>query len=150
MYRTILVPLDGSKRAERILPYIEELAANREATVIFLQVVESVVLTAGPYDTALYYDKEAADRMIESARAYLDGLVMQLRDKGIAARAILEFGPTVKSILEVAERENAELIAMASHGRTGLARAFYGSVAAGVMNQADRPILLIRAADGES
>lgn len=150
MYRTILVPLDGSKRAERILPYIEELAANREATVVFLQVIETVALMAGPYDATLYYDKEASDRMIEGARSYLDGLVMELRDKGIAAKAILEFGPTVRSILDVAEREDAELVAMASHGRTGLARAFYGSVAAGVMHQADRPILLIRAANGES
>lgn len=150
MYRTILVPLDGSTRAERILPYIEELATNREATIVFLQVIESVALMAGPYDTTLYYDKEASDRLIETARAYLDGLVLTMREKGIAAKSVLEFGPTVKSILDVAERENAELIAMASHGRTGLARAFYGSVAAGVMHQADRPILLIRAADRQS
>jgi nucleotide-binding universal stress UspA family protein len=44
----------------------------------------------------------------------------------------------------VADREQADLIAMASHGRTGLARVFYGSVASGVLNQADRPLLLIR------
>ena len=47
----------------------------------------------------------------------------------------------------MAARENADLIAMASHGRTGLGRVFYGSVAAGVLHRADRPLLLIRAQD---
>ena len=50
-------------------------------------------------------------------------------------------------ILDVAEREKVRLIAMASHGRTGLARVFYGSVAAGVLSQADRPLLIVRADD---
>jgi nucleotide-binding universal stress UspA family protein len=51
----------------------------------------------------------------------------------------------VTCILEEAVRKNVDLIAMASHGRTGLARAFYGSVAAGILHQADRPLLLVRA-----
>ncbi|MCB0130889.1 MAG: universal stress protein, partial [Caldilineaceae bacterium] len=49
--------------------------------------------------------------------------------------------------LDVAERENADLVAMASHGRTGLARVFYGSVAAGLLHAADRPLLVVRAAE---
>ncbi|MCB0137738.1 MAG: universal stress protein, partial [Caldilineaceae bacterium] len=56
-------------------------------------------------------------------------------------------GPVVTAILDVAEREKADLIAMASHGRTGLSRVFYGSVAAGILHKADRPLLLIRASD---
>jgi nucleotide-binding universal stress UspA family protein len=51
--------------------------------------------------------------------------------------------------LDVAAREEVNLIAMTSHGRTGLARVFYGSVAAGVLHQADRPLLLVRALDDE-
>jgi nucleotide-binding universal stress UspA family protein len=58
-----------------------------------------------------------------------------------------EEGPVVRTILDVAQRENVDLIAMASHGRTGLARVYYGSVAAGVLHQVDRPLLLIRAED---
>jgi nucleotide-binding universal stress UspA family protein len=57
-------------------------------------------------------------------------------------------GPTAKKILEMSEQEEADLIAMASHGRTGLARVFYGSVAAGVLHSADRPLLLIRSVEG--
>lgn len=147
MYKVILVPLDGSKRAERILPYVEEIASAREATVVFLQVIEPSNLVVGPYDSTLYYDKDIAVRVQNEAKLYLTTLVGELREKGIAARFVVEYGPTVSTILDVAERENADLVAMASHGRTGLARAFYGSIAAGVMQQADRPLLLIRSKD---
>jgi len=51
----------------------------------------------------------------------------------------------VETIISVAQRENADLIAIASHGRSGLSRVFYGSVAAGIMQKIDRPILIIRA-----
>ena len=60
------------------------------------------------------------------------------------AKSFVEQGPVVGTILNVAEREQVDLIAMASHGRTGLARVFYGSVAAGILQQVDRPLLLIR------
>jgi nucleotide-binding universal stress UspA family protein len=53
-------------------------------------------------------------------------------------------GPIVEEIINIADRENVDLIAMASHGRTGLPRAFYGSVAAGILHRIDRPLLLVR------
>ena len=64
--------------------------------------------------------------------------------KGIASEAHVVHGPVVETIIKIAERESVDLIAMASHGRTGLQRVFYGSVAAGVLHRADRPLLLIR------
>ncbi|MCC6453324.1 MAG: universal stress protein [Caldilineaceae bacterium] len=146
MYKTILVPLDGSKRAEQILPYIEAIASMRESTVILLQVVEAAALTVGPSNMLFYEEKDASNRALSSTKAYLEACADDLRARGIAAKYIVEYGIVVQRILEVAEREKAELIAMASHGRTGLARVFYGSVAAGVMQQTDRPLLLIRSA----
>lgn len=71
----------------------------------------------------------------------------ELRSKGLDVTTEIQLGVVVQLILEVAEKEKADLIAMASHGRTGLSRVFYGSVAAGILNQADRPVLLIRAVD---
>jgi len=59
-------------------------------------------------------------------------------------RKRVEIGPVVETIITVAEGEGADLIAMASHGRTGLSRVFYGSIAAGVLQRVDRPLLLIR------
>ena len=71
----------------------------------------------------------------------------ELQARGIAVKACTESGPVVAVILDVAEREGVDLIAMASHGRTGLGRVFYGSVAEGILHKADRPLLLIRATD---
>ncbi len=65
-------------------------------------------------------------------------------EKGIDARMHTSHGPIVEAIIETAGREDADLIAVASHGRTGLSRVFYGSVAAGVLHRIDRPLLIIR------
>jgi nucleotide-binding universal stress UspA family protein len=147
MFKRILVPLDGSRRAERILPYVEEIAYAHESTVIVLQVVEPAIIVAGPYDTSLAYDHEAADRAVAEATGYVNCVVGELLEKGIAARHMVEPGPVASTILEVAAREHVDLVALASHGRTGLARAFYGSVTAGILHQADRPLLVIRSSD---
>ncbi len=147
MYNVILVPLDGSKRAETILPYVEELAVLRKSTVVFLQVIEPSSTMVTPYDMVPYYDAEMAERWINEAKTYLAGKQGEFRVKGITTKGYVEQGPVVRTVLDVAEREGADLIAMASHGRTGLGRVFYGSVAAGILHQADRPLLLVRATD---
>jgi nucleotide-binding universal stress UspA family protein len=148
MFRTILVPLDGSKRAEKILPYVEELAYARESRVIFLQVVEPATFLVGPYYTRPYYSQEMAESAFKGAKAYLQALTEEFCAKGLSATSLVRQGLVIQTILEVAEQEKADLIAMASHGRTGLARVFYGSVAAGLLQQVERPLLLIRS--GES
>lgn len=148
MYRIILVPLDGSKRAETILPYVEDMALARKSKVIFLQVIEPNATMVTPYDMVPYYDSEMAERWLEEAKTYLASIQGEFREKGIDAKSIVEQGPIVRTILAVAAREQAEVIAMASHGRTGLGRVFYGSVAAGVLHAADRPLLLVRAQAG--
>jgi nucleotide-binding universal stress UspA family protein len=144
VYKKILVLLDGSKRAETILPYVEDMALARDSTVILLQVIEPSATMVAPYDMAHYYDAGLAEKWIEEARDYLDSVQRDFRQKGIRTETLIAQGPVVKSILDVAEQENAELIAMASHGRTGLASVFYGSKAAGVLQQIDRPLLLVR------
>ncbi|MCB0061765.1 MAG: universal stress protein [Caldilineaceae bacterium] len=147
MYKTILVPLDGSKRAERILPYVEELAYKFQSKLVLLQVIEPTVVMAAPYDMGHYYDVNQLERLNDEAKAYLSGLQGTLQEKGIKAEILVDNGPVVTAVLEEAIRKDADLIAMASHGRSGLARAFYGSVASGILHQADRPLLLIRAQD---
>jgi len=151
MYHTILVPLDGSKRAERILPYVEELALNFGSKVIFMQVVEINFAYTSPYSygTDAGLEKAEREKIREEAESYLGGLQGEFREKGIQAVFSVAEGSVVRTIIDVAERECADLIAMASHGHTGLARVFYGSVAAGVLQQVDRPLLLIRAEGGE-
>jgi len=145
MYNTILVPLDGSKRAERILPHVEALARQFGAQVVLLQVVEPVVGELSPTHVISYYDKTLAEQWLREAKHYLAGVKGELCAKGIRAKTIIESGPVLSALCLVAAREKVDLIALASHGRTGLARAFYGSVAAGLLNQTRWPLLLIRA-----
>jgi nucleotide-binding universal stress UspA family protein len=145
MYQTILVPLDGSKRAERILPYVEALAQQFGSKLILLQVVEPIFAGVSPYDTGAIFVTNEIERRTREANEYMTSLRGTLRDRKIEAQTQVEFGPVAATILDVADQHNVELIALASHGRTGLARVFYGSVAAGILNRADRPLLVIRA-----
>ena len=144
MYHTILVPLDGSKRAEAILPHLEQMARRYEAKVIFLQVIEPAPLAGGAEIAYVRQYKEMFKEQAKQAEVYLAGLKGQFREKGIEALTIAAHGPVVDMIINTAESENADLIALASHGRSGLSRVFYGSVAAGVLHRVDRPLLLIR------
>ena len=145
MYKSILVPLDGSKRAEAILPHVEDLAHRYEAEVIFMGVLEpeAVVVMAEPYFAS--FDEGRYTRLVTEVSSYLDARCGEFREMGIKAKTEVSQGPIVDSIIRTAERENVDLIAMSSHGRTGLANVFYGSVAAGVLHKIDRPLLLIRA-----
>lgn len=144
MYQKILVPLDGSKRAERILPHVEKLAHDNDATVIFLTVVSAPRVFG--YDDLQYahFEKQFETFMDESEK-YVKSLQGEFKAKGIQARHRAVTGPVVKEILDAADREDVDLVAICSHGRGGLSRLFYGSIASGILNRVDRPLLIIRA-----
>lgn len=148
MYKKILVPLDGSRRAETINSHVEELALCLGSSIVFLQVLEPTATMVSPYDMVPYYDAEEMDRRAKETSTYLTGIVGEFQEKGINASHVTMRGPVVRSILDAADQEKVDLIAMASHGRSGLARVFYGSVAAGVLHQADRPLLIVRSQGG--
>lgn len=143
MYKRILVPLDGSKRAERILPHVEEIARMHGSEVIFLQVVQ-VPIISDIYSIDPVPTEEILKQNQQTAETYLKGMQGEFREKGITAVMRVVVGSIVDAIINAAQRENADLVAIASHGRGGVARIFYGSVAAGVLNQIDRPLLVIR------
>ncbi len=145
MYKIILVPLDGSQRAEAILPHVESLAHCTEAQLVLLNIIDPPMNLVSPYDMMPSYTAAEIQAMVEDAETYLQTMEEKMRSHNIATRTIVEYGAVVATIIEVAEREKADLVAMASHGRTGLSRVFYGSVAAGVLQRIDRPLLLIRA-----
>jgi len=144
MYQTILVPLDGSKRAEAILSHVESIAKSNKAKVFFLKVEEEPIMLERDevIDIAKYH--EVFDKQNELSQAYLDELKARFHEKDIQAVTKLAFGSVVKAILNAAAETGTDLIAMATHGLSGLARVSYGSVAAGVLQAADIPILLIR------
>ncbi len=149
MYDTILVPLDGSRRAEAILSHVEELARRYQARVIFMQVVEPAPVVVGPEGAHMTLYRQDLGEHEERAKSYLTALTGEFREKGIEAQIRVVYGPVVEAIIEVAQREDVQLIAIASHGRTGLSQVFYGSVAAGVLHRAERPLLVVRSRDRE-
>lgn len=143
MYEKILVPLDGSKRAEMIRPHVRELASRFQATVILIMVIEPIN-TSGIGETLISISEEVIDNTLKESQSYLDGVASKFRDKGIDCKTIIAHGPVVEKIIEVAKTEDADLIAMTSHGYGGLTRIFYGSVAAGILNRVDRPLFIVR------
>jgi nucleotide-binding universal stress UspA family protein len=144
MYKTILVPLDGSKRAEAILPHVEELAQRYDAKVIFVRVLEPLPYVAGPEGMPITLREQELQQRRKEAEAYIKAQSGEFREKDIEAKGIIFQGPVVEAITDAAEREGADLIAIASHGRSGLSQCFYGSVAAGVLHRVDRPLLVVR------
>ena len=147
MHKTILVPLDGSRRAETILPHVQDLARGYNVKVILLQIVEPTPLGSGIEQvyTELGEEPEWRTKQIES---YLAALREGFRGKGIEARTRIVHGPAVEAIVDAAERESADLIAMAGQDRTGWSQGFYGCALAGVLCHVDWPLLLIRSRGG--
>jgi nucleotide-binding universal stress UspA family protein len=148
MYHKILVPLDGSKRAEKILPHVEELAKRYKAKIILLQIVEFKAINSGEgaFIPLSDYEFDQAEKQTET---YLKGIQGEFREKNIESRTHVIYGPVVEGVISMAAQEGVDLIALASHGRGGLSRVFYGSVAAGLLHRVDRPLLIIRSRETE-
>jgi nucleotide-binding universal stress UspA family protein len=144
MYNIILTPLDGSKRSEAILPHVEEMARKFNSKVFLLR-VEDPPLTLD-FDEVVDLSRchEEFNQRKDQAKSYLTERQKEFHEKGIKAETRITFGSVVKEILNTATDIHADIIAMASHGITGLTRTFYGSVAAGVLQRVDRPLFLIR------
>ncbi len=141
----ILVPLDGSELSEEALDPALELAKVLGAELRLLRVVE-------PYPAAYAYADPSAYIMIdptpelEAARAYLDQVAVRLREKGAVVDVKEEFGFAVTTITDTARAQAVDLIAMSTHGSSGLRRLIMGSVATGVVQRAAVPILIVRPA----
>lgn len=145
-YKTILVPLDGSQRAEAIFPYVEELAQACSAALVFLEVIEKLpphAVVVAPDNLA-----EGVQRRADEIKSYGEQIAAQYQARGFAARSLLVYGAPVAGILQGAEQEHADLIAMASHASSGLTRLLTGSVASEVLHRSRVPLLLIKADDG--
>ncbi len=157
---TILVPLDGSALAEQILPYARALAPLFSARIHLLQVITEPERDSMLADsiTGLYGMGEPPARhrartqiALEEARAHAEGYLAahasQLQEEGLDVDVEVRIGPPADIILEVAKHEQITLIAMATHGYSGLRRWALGSVADRVVQAAPAPVFLIRDAE---
>lgn len=137
MYKSILVPLDGSKLAENILTEVEELAMILKARLHLIYVSKAHVLPGvNPSDEQV--------RVIKEAQEYLGNTKEQLSAKNIDIKLHTPYGYPADNILEVCKRQEIDLIAMSTHGRSGIGRWLLGSVAEKVVRHSEVPVLLLR------
>jgi nucleotide-binding universal stress UspA family protein len=138
-FHSIVVPLDGSGLAEQILSRVVPLAKVEEAEITLLQVLAPEETSqTGEAPTAPWWEKKVA-----AARAYLSRRAKEVRAQGVSARIDVVIGDKIPdAITDYARRERADLIAIATHGRGGLARVLRGSVADGVTKWAMSSILV--------
>lgn len=138
MFKKILVPLDGSALAEAVMPEVTELATSQGAEVVLLRV-------------ALAHTPPGADQIeaqvyaVEEAERYLAEVESRFAGRGIKAGSAVRYGRAAEEILDHVETCGADLIAMATHGRSGIRRWVLGSVAETVLRAAPVPVLLLRA-----
>jgi nucleotide-binding universal stress UspA family protein len=138
MFKKILVPLDGSTLAEAILPQVTELAKAIEAEVLLLRVALAHVFPG--VDPA-----EEEVRVIRAAEAYVEALAGKLAEKGVRVRTAVRYGKSAPEIIDHIAANEVTLVAMSTHGRSGLSRLVMGSVAEEVVRNAGVPVLLVRA-----
>jgi len=145
MLKRILVPLDGSSRAEQVLPVAARLAQASGGTIILLHVV-TITQEAMTYGT--FFPPDALDVSAGGGRNYLGQLIQRLHLTGMAAvEKYVVIGNPAEKILSLAQEQDVDLIVMASHGYTGFKQWLMGSVAEKVAHHASAPVLIIR--DGE-
>ena len=141
-FKRIVVPLDGSTLAEQILPRVLKLAKLEEAEITLLQ-----VLIPQSYSQKEIVDPSLPwwDKDVSLARAYLFRIAARLRRNGVAVTTDIVIGENIAhAIGDFASREKADLIAIATHGRGGLARMLRGSVADAVMHSGRMSMLVLK------
>ena len=144
-YKNILVPLDGSELAETALTDAMGLAELTHARLILFHVVKPAERVIG-LDTEhpIFLDQQWASQKAD-AQDYLSKVRRRVESENTPVDVVVEMGADAETIIDYAHEHPIDLIVMATHGRTGLSRWVYGSVADKVLRGAERPVLLIRA-----
>jgi nucleotide-binding universal stress UspA family protein len=147
----ILLPLDGSEAGEAAVPYVQELMSRLGAEVILLEVVPpgKHIRTVGGLDYVLYPEQDLKQVQTE-AREYLDKVYQQLKGKKGKVRVELKAGDIAREIIDYAKRTRTSLIAISSHGHSGIAKWVFGSIAHKIVQASNIPVLLVRATGKQS
>jgi nucleotide-binding universal stress UspA family protein len=132
------VPLDGSPEGEAVLPFVRQLASTTEAEVLLLCAVTPIA-TWDAAASAINWEAEEA-----SAGEYIETKRLEVAARDLTVRGLVVFGEAAQVVLRVAKDEATDLIAMTTHGRSGLARWVLGSVAEKVLHSVETPLLLVR------
>ena len=148
MFRRILTPLDGSTLSEGILPYVRALAPAFGARVELLRTYQNLAYELAPQDEADSASITAAlepvaVRLHSQAEGYLSRVAAGLEELGIATDIAVRSGPAADHIINEANEVEGTLVAMSTHGRTGLGRWIMGSVTDRVLHTTAAPLLVV-------
>ncbi len=142
MYKKILVPLDGSKTAEGVLPHAKALAYSEKAELILINVVANPAFEFAFSDPSIAAQTIAEEQELGSK--YMAEVEERLKSEGYKVTILIKGGSAANTILKTAEEIGADIIAMSTHGRTGPAHWIIGSVAEKVVHHSKIPVMLIR------
>lgn len=151
MYERILVPLDGSKIGEAALAHVEKLVSKMapkvKTEVILFQVISSLThyVIAGEASVQVPYSEKEIGQIKKKAKNYLDKAGESLRSKGVTVKTKVATGKAAKEIVKAADEIKVDLIAMSTHGRSGLSRLTFGSITDKVLRAGTVPVLVVRA-----
>lgn len=144
MFKQILVPLDGSIRAEQALPVAARLARASVGSIVLVRVAKLPLDYGGGFTQAPLLTEQIIETELDDADNYLKSVATSNTLTGITIKTEAMFGQPLQDILSVAEMRRADLVVICSHGRTGLMRWALGSVAEGLAHQSSVPLLVLR------
>jgi nucleotide-binding universal stress UspA family protein len=144
MFERILVPLDGSPRAEQALPVAAKLARATGGSLVLLHVTNIPLDYRGSLSQAPFVTEKLREEALASARSYLGRVAASADLAGLTIKTEVAFGPPARHILAVVKSRRVELIVMCSHGRTGFTRWALGSVTHQVVHRSPVPVFVLR------
>lgn len=147
LIKKILVPLDGSRPGETIVPYAETMALGFKAQLVLFNVIEQPITTwKGPgYDLTAEVKSDFEKHASPIALAYLEQVAGKLQNKKLSVSMVVRIGYAADEILNFAGANDMDLIAMSTHGLSGIRKWVIGSVTDKILRAGDKPVLLVPA-----
>jgi nucleotide-binding universal stress UspA family protein len=154
MFSRVLVPLDGSKVGESALPVLEhlisKLAQGTKVEVILIGVITLLRhwVVVGEASAPVSYTEEELKLIKDRVEDYLVKTGASLKKRGVTVQTIVSTGNAADEIIKATDDTKSDLIAMSTHGRSGLRRLAFGSVTDKVLHRSRIPVLMVRAPEG--
>lgn len=154
MFKHMLVPLDGSKVGEAALPVIDQLCdklkpgTKVEITLLGVITILRHWVVVGEASAPVSYTEDELSLIKQRVMNYLNTTAERMADPDITVTTIVRTGNAAEEILKAAEELQVDLIAMSTHGRSGLRRLAFGSITDKVLRCAGIPVLMVRAPEG--
>jgi nucleotide-binding universal stress UspA family protein len=158
-YRRMMVTLDGSELAAQALPHARVLAGCLGAEVVLFRVIqtndENMGAIEGLFTGMIAFEggvanmtdtrrHEFVEKLVNDAATALEEVAIEFEQQNIPVQTVVQLGSPAAAIIDYADESDIDLIVMSTHGRTGVARWVYGSVADRVLRGASCPVLLVR------